>query len=141
MRAERFVLDSNVLISAVLCTTGTPATLLDALGDTRAILLFSEETHLELRGRIMKDKFDRYVSSSVRRQFLAQLDAVAEFIPIFNRPMGCRDPQDDKFLETAVSGNAHCLVTGDKGLLTMHPFQGVPVLPPAEALARFYPTF
>jgi hypothetical protein len=138
MKAERFVLDSNVLISAALCSTGTPSALLDVLGDVRAVLLFSEETHIELCHRIMKKKFDRYVSSLVRQQFLSQLDAVSEFIPIVNRHMGCRDPEDNKFLETAVNGNADCLITGDKDLLTLHPFQGIPVLPPAEALTRIH---
>jgi len=68
---------------------------------------------------------------------LAQLDAVSEYVPIVNRPMGCRDPEDDKFLETAVNGNADCLITGDKDLLIMHPFQGIPVLLPAQGL-RFF---
>ncbi len=52
--------------------------------------------------------------------------------------MGCRDPEDDKFLETAVNGNADCLITGDKDLLAMHPFQGIPVLLPTQDLMRFF---
>lgn len=49
---------------------------------------------------------------------------------------GCRDPDDDKLLETAPLGNADCLVTGDGDLLAMSPFHGIPVLTPAEVLER-----
>ena len=48
----------------------------------------------------------------------------------------CRDPRDDKFLEVAVSGKADVLVTGDEDLLVLHPFAGIPILPPAAFLRR-----
>ena len=47
----------------------------------------------------------------------------------------CRDPDDDKFLELAVSGNADYLVSGDDDLLALHPFREIPILRPAEFLA------
>jgi hypothetical protein len=135
MIVKRVVVDTNVLISAALLSTSTPTKLLDALKESRAILLFSTETQKELQTRIMKKKFDQYVSLAKRQRFLAQLDAVTEYIPIVNRPMGCRDKDDDKFLETAVIGKADCLVTGDNDLLAMDPFQGIPIVLPAKALA------
>src|SRR6056297_2504229 len=128
MIVKRVVVDTNVLISAALLSTSTPAKLLDALEESRAILLFSTETQKELQTRIMKKKFDQYVSLAKRQRFLAQLDAVTEYIPIVNRPMGCRDKDDDKFLETAAIGKADCLVTGDNDLLAMDPFQGIPIV-------------
>ncbi|SDB49145.1 putative toxin-antitoxin system toxin component, PIN family [Desulfonatronum thiosulfatophilum] len=137
-KAERFVIDSNVLISAALRASGPPAGLLEALHRSTAVLLFSHETQAELVSRLMKNKFDRYVSVPMRQRFLAQLDAVSEYVPIVNRPMGCRDPEDDIFLETAVNGNADCLITGDKDLLAMHPFQGIPILLPAQGLMLFF---
>ena len=48
--------------------------------------------------------------------------------------MGCRDPGDDMLLETALLGRADCVITGDQDLLVMSPFQGIPILTPAEAL-------
>lgn len=45
--------------------------------------------------------------------------------------MGCRDPDDDMFLETALIGDADCLVTGDGDLREMTPHQGIPILTPA----------
>ena len=49
----------------------------------------------------------------------------------------CRDPKDDKFLDVAVAGHADALVSGDEDLLVLHPFQGIPIVQPAEFLAMF----
>ena len=49
--------------------------------------------------------------------------------------MGCRDPDDDKVLETALMGDAECVVTGHNDLLVMSPFRGIPILTPAEFLS------
>ncbi|MEO7271642.1 MAG: putative toxin-antitoxin system toxin component, PIN family, partial [Vicinamibacterales bacterium] len=48
----------------------------------------------------------------------------------------CRDPKDDKFLELAVNGGASVIVTGDADLLSLHPFRGIDILPPAAYLER-----
>ncbi len=48
----------------------------------------------------------------------------------------CRDPKDDKFLEIAIAGSADVIVSGDKDLLALHPFEGTPIVAPAEFLIR-----
>jgi uncharacterized protein len=48
----------------------------------------------------------------------------------------CRDPNDDKFLEAALAGKADCIVSGDTDLLVITPFEEIPILRPAEFLAR-----
>ena len=53
---------------------------------------------------------------------------------ITNSKLGCRDEDDDKVLETALLGQADCLVSGDQDLLEMSPFQGIPIISPAELL-------
>ena len=45
-------------------------------------------------------------------------------------------PNDDKFLEAAVTGKVDCLVSGDADLLELTPYEGIPILRPAEFLAR-----
>lgn len=49
----------------------------------------------------------------------------------------CRDPKDNKVLELAVSGKAHCIVTGDEDLLILNPFRGIPILTAGEFLQLF----
>ncbi|MCY4636095.1 MAG: putative toxin-antitoxin system toxin component, PIN family [Acidobacteria bacterium] len=134
MTVERFVLDTNVLISAALTPAGRPRAILDAIRDGHGVLLFSDETLGELRTRFHRPKFDRYVSRDARWLFLAQLEAVAEWVSIVGAKLGCRDPGDDMLLETALLGHADCLITGDQDLLVMSPFHGIPILTPTEAL-------
>ena len=69
-----------------------------------------------------------------RAVYLAQLETVSEWVPIAGAKLGCRDPDDDKLLETAMMGAADCLVTGDRDLLDMSPFQDIPILSPADFL-------
>ena len=79
-------------------------------------------------------KFDRYVGREVRAVYLAQLEAVSEWVSITSAKLGCLDPDDDKLLETALMGEADCLVAGDRDLLEMSPFNDIPILTPAGFL-------
>ena len=136
MRAERAVLDTNVLISAALRPSGPPREVVDAIRAQNGVLLFSDETFHELLTRLRSPKFDPYVSREGRSVFLAQLEAVAAWVPITGTKLGCRDPDDDKLLETALMGEADCIVTGDQDLRVMSPFQDIPILSPADFLDR-----
>ena len=135
MKADRVVLDTSVLISAALTRTGPPRRVVDLVRADNGILLFSDETFAELRHRILGSKFDRYVGRESRAAFTALLAAVAEWVPIAGARLGCRDPTDDKILETALMGRADHLVTGDGDLLVMSPFHGIPIVTPARFLA------
>jgi predicted nucleic acid-binding protein len=57
-------------------------------------------------------------------------------IPITQQIAACRDARDDKFLDVALNGEAHLILTGDQDLLELHPFHGIEILSPAEFLHR-----
>lgn len=135
MTAERLVFDCNVLISAALVETGTAARTLDAAYAEHKLLL-SEPTFDELVTRLARPKFLRYLGDASRIIFLESLSAAAEWIEIASEPQGCRDADDDKYLETAVRGSADAIVTGHLDLLVLHPFDGISILTPASWLAR-----
>ena len=44
----------------------------------------------------------------------------------------CRDADDDWVLATAVAGSCDCLVTGDKDLLVLRSYSGIPILSPRD---------
>ena len=137
MKAERVILDTNVLISAALKPEGTPRTVLDIIRSQSGSLLFCQQTFEEFYSRFKSPKFDRYVSRNNREHYFMQLVSVSEVIAITGAIMGCRDPDDDKFLELALLGDADCLVTGDQDLLSMTPFRGIEILRPIEFLSLF----
>ncbi len=136
MRVKRLVIDTNVLISALLVRTGTPRQVLDRLAEDAATLLFSEETFTELATRLAKPKFDRYRTPQQMDAFLGWLLELGEWIDPAITVEACRDRDDDKFLALALAGDAEALITGDDDLLTLNPFEGVPILTPAEFLRR-----
>ena len=47
------------------------------------------------------------------------------------------DPNDNKFLELAVDGNAEYIVTGDKDLLVLSSFKNILIITPARFLEMF----
>ncbi len=137
MTVRRVVVDTNILISAALHTGGLPRTVVDILKDSDIRLLFCEETLEEQSSRLRRPKFARYWDEGELEAYLGEVEAAAEWVAISGKPMGCRDRDDDKFLETAIEGGADCLVTGDRDLLEMSPFMGFPILSPSDFLAHW----
>ena len=134
MRVERVLIDTNVLISGALIAASVPRALVEKVRRTDGKLLFSDETFAELSAKLLLSKFDAYAGRTTREAYLAQLLPIAEWVAITSSRLGCRDPEDEKFLETALLGEADCLITGDEDLLTMSPFQAIPIVRPAAAV-------
>jgi putative PIN family toxin of toxin-antitoxin system len=132
---RKLVIDTNLWISRLLVPGGTAARAVDH-GLSWGIPLMSEETLTELSEVLSRGKFDRYVSREDRQHFLRLLGGIVRMIPITQRIAACRDPKDDKFLDAALNGEAHVILTGDQDLLELHPFHGIEILSPAEFLGR-----
>jgi putative PIN family toxin of toxin-antitoxin system len=107
----KIVLDTNVLISAMLSPKSAPGLAFRYAAAT-AVLLVSESTLAEAEQVILRSKFDRLIASASRRQFLADYRSDAIVISTVSRIKACRDERDDKFLDVAVDGYADLIVTG-----------------------------
>lgn len=137
MRTDRkLVVDTNLWISRLLVPSGTAAAMAVDHGLSWGIPLMSEATLAELSDALSRTKFDRYVSREDRQHFLRLLGGIVRVIPITQRIAACRDPKDDKFLDVALNGEAHLILTGDQDLLELHPFHGIEILSPAAFLNR-----
>jgi predicted nucleic acid-binding protein len=51
-------------------------------------------------------------------------------------PAVSADPDDDALLATALSADAHLIVSGDAHLLNLKHYQGIPIVTAAECLRR-----
>ena len=130
---QRFVVDTNVLVSRLLLPDSIPGQAFakaQATGD----LLVSDETLSELAEVLSRPKFDKYLSAKERRKFLSLLAPLCIKVEIVQPIQACRDPRDDKFLELAVNGSADFILSRDSDLLSLHPFQGIPVISPVQYL-------
>jgi putative PIN family toxin of toxin-antitoxin system len=132
---ERVVIDTNALVSRLLVPRGTAGAAVRLALDSDRLLL-SEAMLEELADVLARAKFDAYVTIGDRQQFIRLLARSAELVPIVRRVQACRDPKDDRVLEVAVNGVADLVLTGDRDLLSLHPFEGVAILAPADYLAR-----
>lgn len=125
----------------MLSRSGAPAQL------TRRVLrhglpVFSAETFAELKERLWRPKFDRYVSIELRQALLGDLESVALWVevpPAMAQRTYSRDLADDKFIHAALAAEASWLVSGDQDLLVLAegllPL-GLRIVSPADALAR-----
>lgn len=123
------VLDTNVLVSAVLAA-GKPRRLLQRCIDGQDALLASPATLQEFVEVIRRPKFG--LDEQAVHQILAAVLAVAEAVePQVHFRAVSEDPDDDRFIDLAVAGRADLIVSGDKHLLKLQTFQGIPILAPA----------
>lgn len=130
----RFVLDTGVLVSAVLLLRSIPRQAVD-FAFAHGTVLASADTISELDEVLRRPKFNRYLQEEERLLFLAAFMREAKILDITERVVECRDPKEDRILELAASGNAACIVSGDSDLLVLNPFRGVAILTPQEFIS------
>jgi putative PIN family toxin of toxin-antitoxin system len=118
MNPKLIVIDTNVLISAVLTPEGTARKVLNRVYQIFKIAQ-SDETYQELVRRIYKRKFDKYISDQEREDFLRVVKHHSQFVKVESQVEICRDIDDNKFLELAIDSNAVFLITGDRDLLSL----------------------
>ena len=131
--SDRFVADTNVLVSFVLRPNSTPGRAV-TIALVGLLLVFSEATYAELHEVLMRSKFDRYVSKRQRRAALPLLRDAALHVDVVEPIQACSDPRDDRILEAAVAGGAKLILSGDKALLALNPFRDIAILTAAEYL-------
>lgn len=134
--AGRVVIDTNVWLSAALSPTGAPSQVVRRVL-ANGVPVFSDATFAELQTRLWKPKFDRYLSVETRHGILHDARALGHWVdipPDMAARGFSRDTDDDKFIHTALIGNAQWLVSGDQDLLVIEADLAVNIVTPAGAL-------
>ena len=136
MTCRRLVLDTNVLVSALLFPAGTVSWLRNAWQAQVVVPLVSRDTTAELIRVLSYPKFQ--LIDDEREDLLADYLPWCETVSV-SEPLAvpeCRDPFDRPFLALALAGHADALVTGDEDLLALAPLFSVPILTPDELKGR-----
>ena len=116
------VVDTNLLVSALLRQAGPPHALLAAWRRGAFALLVSPLLREEYARVLPRPKFrDKYgLTPEAVADLLILIDAQAVVVtPTAHLPVEVRDPKDDMVLAAALGGAADFLVTGDEDLLAL----------------------
>ena len=111
---------------------------LRALRDGRFTVIYSTETLVELIEVLGRAAFRRkyHLEEGDIQALVNLLRLRGELVTPQRQVDVCRDPKDNKFLAAAAADRADCLVSNDADLLDLGRFESIPVLRPAEFLAR-----
>lgn len=134
----RFVLDTNVVVSAVIWG-GLPFRLIQAATDGDIELYTSPALVAELRAVLSRE----HLASRLARQQASVDDAIRFYgdLAISVSPLAvprsvARDADDDQVIAAALAANADTIVTGDTDLLSMGSHQGIAIITTAQAVQR-----
>lgn len=136
----RAVLDSNVIISALINPAGTPGQILSRLGEGRFELHCSEHLWQELLRatsykRVQKILESRGLAARVQ-PVLASLRRMAKIVPDAQPAQNwvTKDPDDDWVIQCALDAGAERIVTGDPHLLALRVVGDASIVTPAVFL-------
>ena len=132
MTSARPVLDTNVLVSALLFHSGALSWLRGAWRSGRIRPLAGRQTTAELIRVLAYPKFG--LSDGERQDLLDDYLPFCETVTVPEPPPTvpeCRDSFDRPFLELTLAGRADALVTGDADTLALAKGFPVPILSPA----------
>lgn len=135
----RLVLDTNVVMSALLWR-GAPYQLLTNIRDqTESISLFCSTPLLtELADVLTRPAATKQLAVIGRSasDVFADYAAVVEIVIPLPVPRIAPDPDDDVMIATALAARAEFVVTGDQALLGVGNYQDVTIVTVAHTLAR-----
>ena len=83
---------------------------------------------------LLRSKFDRYAGAAARQLFVQGLSQHLRMVEVTQQVTDCIDPKDNKFLALALAVSAEMIIASDPHLTQMHPWRGIPILPPAAFL-------
>ena len=133
----RVVLDTNVVVSAFLSPTGTPAQILARWENQEFDLIISEPLLREYQRALNYERVatrHRMTPGEVEEviEGFRQFALLVEPTTALDLP---EDPDDAKVLECAAQGSAEYVVSGDAHLLRLREHLGIAILPPAAFLS------
>jgi putative PIN family toxin of toxin-antitoxin system len=127
------VVDTNVFVSGLI-GSGACRKVFLAFKEGRFSLIISEILFEELEFVTQRQKFHPLINSQERKEAISFIKFRAIFIKPKERVSICRDPQDNNILECALASRPGFIVTGDRDLLVLKSFRGIPIITPAAFL-------
>jgi putative PIN family toxin of toxin-antitoxin system len=128
----KVVIDTNVYISAIFWG-GNPRKVIDLGRDGKVEFYTSEDIVKEIMTVLLK-KF-KLNFNDVERILLDFLSFTLLVKPTQSIRVISEDPEDDKFIECAISCNADYIVSGDRHLINLKEYEGIKIVNSIEFLS------
>ena len=137
--SRRLVLDTNQFVSGLIRPQGLQAQLLRRWKEGEISLIVSERLVAEIV-RVLRRPYFREKHRITDEKIQALIELLcryAEWVPGETRIDAIPDdPSDNKVLACAVEGEADYIVSGDRHLLKLRSYQGIPILRAAQLWER-----
>jgi putative PIN family toxin of toxin-antitoxin system len=133
----RVVLDTNVLLAALMRATTPPGQLFEAWKAGRFTLISCEEQLDEIREVTRRDRIRDLIRPTAAGRMVNDVRAFAVMVDDFPIVDASPDPYDNYLLGIAVAGRADLLVSGDKrDLLALKRFGSTTIVTARDAIQR-----
>ena len=129
----RVVFDTNIFISALVIPGSQAEKAVFKILDGDDTLLISKPILDELLTTLAR-KFSR--DSEALSQVAVMLTEMSEMVEPKHTVKIFKDDPDNRVLECAESGRADAIVTGDKEMLLLKQYRGIPLISLRDYLAR-----
>lgn len=133
----RAVIDTNVLIRAAIRPHGSVGPVVRRLRQGAYLLIISEILFDELIEKLREPRIARKynLDQQAIQDFVGELAVSSELVAPTRIIHVCRDEDDNRVLEAAITGRAEYIVTTDEDLLVLDPFEGIHIVRPNLFLA------
>lgn len=135
----RIVLDTNVLVSALIAK-GYPSKIINELiFEKKVTLCLSQEVWKEYIDVLNRDRFSKYPAFKENVNIvLVKIEELASKYQPDLKYNVIEDESDNKFLELAVFSESEYLITGNTRDFTFSEFHGVKIVNPKEYWERYW---
>ena len=133
---KQAVIDTNVLIRALINPLGAAAPVVVRLREGKYLLIYSEWLLNELQEKIVEPqiKVKYKLTDQAINDLLDLIERVGQKVNPTRTINVCRDADDNHVIEAAIEGEADYIVTYDKDLLDLKSFESVRMITPREFL-------
>jgi putative PIN family toxin of toxin-antitoxin system len=134
----RVVIDTNILVSALIAPAGKPAAIIRAWLDGKFTLLTCAGHVDKLCSTLQKPRVAELINPHKAGRLVNQIKRLAEDIDSLPSVERSPDPMDDFLLALSEAGNADYLVTGDKsGLRALNRHKATQIVSTSDFAALF----
>lgn len=128
----KVVIDTNVIISAVIGKSATLVKIYNSFVNNLFTPILSPPLQEEILNVARKPRLRRYFRAREIKRLKELIKVDTLLVMPTKKILICRDAKDNIILETALEAKANLIVTGDKDLLILKSFLGIPIIEPRK---------